>query len=138
MKRCRVQARRGIARIDILNIASTPSQPADSLSDSYRVRRFTWHLSVPSRPTEAEGKLKEIYDHELQVQSYVATGTISLSLRPEVFEAWEHLLKTIRSKMRLRRYRAGDALQPPRPCIAPTDCSLTERCSVDSCSAQSS
>ncbi len=55
-------------------------------------------------PAEAEGKLKEIYDHDLQVQQYVATGTISLSLRPEAFEAWEHLLKTIRSKMRLRRY----------------------------------
>jgi hypothetical protein len=55
-------------------------------------------------PDQAEGKLKEIYDHELQVQNYVATGTISLSLRPEIFEAWEHLLKTIRSKMRLRRF----------------------------------
>ena len=55
-------------------------------------------------PDEAEGKLKEIYNHELQVQNYVANGTISLSLRPEVFEAWEHLLKTIRSKMRLRRF----------------------------------
>ena len=37
-------------------------------------------------------------------KSYVATGTMSASLRPDVFEAWEHLLKTIRSKMRLRRY----------------------------------
>jgi hypothetical protein len=55
-------------------------------------------------PDQAEGKLREIYDHELQVQGYVATGTLSLSLRPEVFEAWEHLLKSIRSKMRLRRF----------------------------------
>jgi hypothetical protein len=55
-------------------------------------------------PDQAEGKVREIYDHELQVQNYVAMGTISLSLRPEVFEAWEHLLKTIRSKMRLRRF----------------------------------
>lgn len=55
-------------------------------------------------PDQAEGKLKEIYDHELQSLGYVASGTISLSLRPEALEAWEHLLKTIRSKMRLRRY----------------------------------
>ncbi len=53
-------------------------------------------------PTDAEGRLKEIYDHELQAQNFVGNGTISLSLRLEVFEAWEHLLKTIRSKMRLR------------------------------------
>lgn len=55
-------------------------------------------------PAEAEGKLQEIYQHELQTQGYIANGTMTLSLRPEVFEAWEHLLKTIRSKMRLRRF----------------------------------
>ena len=55
-------------------------------------------------PAEAEGKLQEIYQHELQTQGYIANGTLTLSLRPDVFEAWEHLLKTIRSKMRLRRY----------------------------------
>jgi hypothetical protein len=53
---------------------------------------------------EAVGKLKEIYDHELETQGYIANGTMTLSLRPEVFAAWESLLKTIRSKMRLRRY----------------------------------
>ncbi len=42
-------------------------------------------------PEEAEGELKEIYEHELQTQQYVATGTISLSLRPEAFEAWEQM-----------------------------------------------
>jgi len=55
-------------------------------------------------PAEAQGKLQEIYQHELQTQGYIANGTLTLSLRPDVFEAWEHLLKTIRSKMRLRRY----------------------------------
>ena len=55
-------------------------------------------------PEEATGGLKEIYDHEMGTQGYIANGTLSLSLRPDVFEAWEHLLKTIRSKMRLRRY----------------------------------
>jgi hypothetical protein len=55
-------------------------------------------------PEQAEGKLREIYDDELKTQGYIANGTLTLSLRPDVFEAWEHLLKTIRSKMRLRRY----------------------------------
>lgn len=55
-------------------------------------------------PEEAEGKLKEIYEHEMKTLGYVANGTRTLSLRPDVFEAWENLLKTIRSKMRMRRY----------------------------------
>jgi hypothetical protein len=55
-------------------------------------------------PKEAEGKLKEIYEGEIKSLGYVANGTLTLSLRPEVFAAWENLLKTIRSKMRLRRY----------------------------------
>lgn len=55
-------------------------------------------------PEEASDKLKEIYDGEMKTLGCVANGTMTLSLRPEVFEAWEHLLKTIRSKMRLRRY----------------------------------
>ena len=53
---------------------------------------------------EATDKLKEIYDGELKSLGYVANGTLALSLRPDVFEAWEHLAKIIRSKMRLRRY----------------------------------
>ena len=56
------------------------------------------------QPEEATEKLKDIYDHELQTQGYIANGTLTLSLRPEVFAAWENLLRTIRSKMRLRRY----------------------------------
>ena len=55
-------------------------------------------------PADAEGKLRDIYDHELHTQGYVANGTLTLSLRPDVFQAWENLLKTIRSKMRLRRF----------------------------------
>ena len=55
-------------------------------------------------PEEADGKLKEIYDHELEAQGYIANGTRALSLRPEVFIAWENLFKAIRSKMRLRRF----------------------------------
>lgn len=55
-------------------------------------------------PEEASDKLKEIYDGEIRSQGYIANGTMTFSLRPEAFEAWEHLIKTIRSKMRLRRY----------------------------------
>lgn len=55
-------------------------------------------------PGEASDRLKEIYAGEMKSQGYIGNGTMTLSLRPEVFEAWEHLLKTIRSKMRLRRY----------------------------------
>ena len=56
------------------------------------------------QPEDAQGKLKDIYDHEIESKGYIANGTMTLSLRPEAFEAWENLLKTIRSKMRLRRY----------------------------------
>jgi hypothetical protein len=55
-------------------------------------------------PEEAEGELKEIYEDELKARGYIANGTITVSLRPEAFLAWENLLKTVRSKMRLRRY----------------------------------
>jgi hypothetical protein len=55
-------------------------------------------------PEEAQGQLKQIYEHELESLGYIANGTLTLSLRPEVFAAWENLLKAIRSKMRLRRY----------------------------------
>ena len=63
---------------------------------------MTFIRTIP--PEEATEKLKDIYDHELQTQGYIANGTLTLSLRPEVFAAWENLLRTIRSKMRLRRY----------------------------------
>lgn len=55
-------------------------------------------------PEEASEKLAEIYDGEMKTLGYIANGTLTLSLRPEVFLAWENLVKTIRSKMRLRRY----------------------------------
>jgi hypothetical protein len=55
-------------------------------------------------PEEAGGLLKEIYDDEIKSLGYVASGTRTLSLRPEALAAWENLIKTIRSRMRLRRY----------------------------------
>ncbi len=55
-------------------------------------------------PEEAGGLLKEIYDDEIKTRGYVASGTQTLSLHPEAFAAWANLIKTIRSRMRLRRY----------------------------------
>jgi uncharacterized peroxidase-related enzyme len=40
----------------------------------------------------------------MEFQGYIANGTMTLSLRPEIFIAWENLLKAIHSKMRLRRF----------------------------------
>lgn len=55
-------------------------------------------------PEEAEGKVKEMYDLDLKDLGYVANGTKAMSLRPDAYLAWEALRKTVRSKMRLRRY----------------------------------
>jgi uncharacterized peroxidase-related enzyme len=55
-------------------------------------------------PEEAEGTLKEIYDKELSSQGFIANGTVTFSLHPDVFLAWQNLLKAIHSKMRLRRF----------------------------------
>lgn len=63
---------------------------------------MTFIKTIP--PEDASDKLAEIYAGEMKEQGYIANGTLTLSLRPEAFLAWENLLKTIRSKMRLRRY----------------------------------
>jgi hypothetical protein len=55
-------------------------------------------------PEEATGMLRELYDHGLKTLGYIANGTKTMSLRPEAFQAWNVLSKTVRSKMRLRRY----------------------------------
>jgi hypothetical protein len=41
---------------------------------------------------------------DLKTKSYIANLTSAFSLRPEVYRAWQNLLSSIRSKMRLRRY----------------------------------
>ena len=53
---------------------------------------------------QAEGKLLEIYQEDLKSKGYVANHTAAFSLRPEVYRAWQNLLGTIRSHMRLRRF----------------------------------
>ena len=63
---------------------------------------MTFIRTIP--PAEAEGKVKELYDLDVRDLGYVSNGTQAMSLRPDAFMAWEVLRKTVRSKMRLRRY----------------------------------
>ncbi len=63
---------------------------------------MTFIRSVPVE--EAEGKVKEMYELDIKEFGFVGNGTKAMSLRPEAFLAWETLRKTVRSKMRLRRY----------------------------------
>jgi len=58
--------------------------------------------TVPA--AQAEGKLLEIYQEDLKNKGYVANHTSAFSLRPEVYRAWQNLLSSIRSHMRLRRF----------------------------------
>jgi uncharacterized peroxidase-related enzyme len=53
---------------------------------------------------QAEGILSELYQDDVKTKGYVANYTSAFSLRPDVYRAWQNLLSSIRSKMRLRRY----------------------------------
>lgn len=53
---------------------------------------------------QAEGILSEIYQEDVKTKGYVANYTSAFSLRPDVYRAWQNLLSSIRSRMRLRRY----------------------------------
>jgi uncharacterized peroxidase-related enzyme len=53
---------------------------------------------------EAEGKLLELYQQDINSKGYVANHTSAFSLHPEVYQAWLGLIGAIRSRMRLRRY----------------------------------
>jgi len=76
--------------------------------------RVGWHDDFPEGasmafiktvPTaQAAGTLLEIYQEDLKAKGYVANHTSAFSLRPEVYKAWQGLLASIRSHMRLRRY----------------------------------
>ncbi|MGA2762867.1 MAG: peroxidase-related enzyme [Spirochaetia bacterium] len=58
--------------------------------------------TVPA--AQAEGKLLEIYQEDLKTKGYVANYTSAFSLRPDVYRAWQNLLGSIRSHMRVRRF----------------------------------
>jgi uncharacterized peroxidase-related enzyme len=53
---------------------------------------------------KAEGKLLEIYREDLNAKGYVANHTSAFSLRPDVYRAWQGLIGSIKSHMRLRRF----------------------------------
>lgn len=53
---------------------------------------------------EATGVTKEIYDTALQNAGYIPGYTRVFSHRPEVYQAWESLIKSIRGNLSLRRY----------------------------------
>jgi len=55
-------------------------------------------------PGEAEGKVKEMYELDIKDLGYIGNSTQAMSLRPDAFLAWEALFRTVRSKMRLRRF----------------------------------
>jgi uncharacterized peroxidase-related enzyme len=52
----------------------------------------------------AEGLLHEQYKAARESLGYVPNYIQTLSLRPDVYDAWQKLIGSIRSKMRLRRY----------------------------------
>ncbi len=53
---------------------------------------------------EATGLIKELYTADQEKLGYIPNYTQALSLRPEVLVAWQNLLKSFRTNMRLRRY----------------------------------
>jgi hypothetical protein len=63
---------------------------------------MTFIQTVPDE--QADPKLQQFYDDDLQSLGYIANYTRAMSLRPDVIAAWRQLISTIRSKMRLRRY----------------------------------
>lgn len=54
--------------------------------------------------SEAEGKLREIYEGDHKSLGYVPNHAKVFSLRPEVLEAWRAFQGSIRKNLRLRRY----------------------------------
>lgn len=53
---------------------------------------------------EAEGLVRDLYKTARESYGYVPNHTKLFSLRPKVYQAWNELLASIRSHMRLRRY----------------------------------
>lgn len=54
--------------------------------------------------SEAEGKLREIYEGDKKSYGYVPNHARVFSLRPEVLEAWRVFQGSIRKNLRLKRY----------------------------------
>ncbi len=56
------------------------------------------------QPEEATGKVRELYDEDVQQAGYVRTTTQALSLRPEALLAWRRLNGAVQSTMDPRHY----------------------------------
>jgi uncharacterized peroxidase-related enzyme len=65
-------------------------------------RDYMFIKTIPE--TEAEGKLREIYEGDKKSLGYVPNHAKVFSLRPEVLEAWRAFQGSIRKNLRLRRY----------------------------------
>jgi uncharacterized peroxidase-related enzyme len=57
-----------------------------------------------TRESEAEGKLREIYEGDRKSLGYVPNHATVFGLRPEVLEAWRAFQGSIRKNLKLRRY----------------------------------
>ena len=53
---------------------------------------------------EATGKLRELYNENIQNDGWVDPGTKAFGLKPEVVTAYRNLLKTIKSSINPRHY----------------------------------
>ncbi len=48
---------------------------------------------------ESTGRLREMYEEDVNTAGYVRPNTEALSLRPEAIAAWQNLLRTTQSPM---------------------------------------
>ena len=55
-------------------------------------------------PEHATGRVRELYEGDIERAGRVTTATQAFSLRPEVMDAWRNLNDTIRSSMNPRHY----------------------------------
>ncbi len=55
-------------------------------------------------PEEAEGDLRALYARYENALGYVPGYVRIFSLRPEAYTAWGAFIKTLRGRMRMRRY----------------------------------
>jgi uncharacterized peroxidase-related enzyme len=63
------------------------------------------HMFIRTIPeTEADGKLREIYEGDRKNTGYVPNHAKVFSLRPEVLEMWRTFQGSIRKNLQLRRY----------------------------------
>ena len=62
-----------------------------------------WYIE-PTADEDAEGLLRELYDEDRQESGYIRNTTRVWSERPELSVAWQQVIKSIRSHLRLRTY----------------------------------